>query len=74
MAKFTFIREDDDGEVNATSFEADVWYTALSRFINFLRGSGYHISNNSVGINTASQHYFNPYESDTLNLTVFEQD
>ncbi len=74
MAKYTFIREDDDGEINTTSFEADTWYTVLDKFIYFLRGSGYFISNKSVGINTAAGHYFDPYECDTANIVAFEKE
>lgn len=71
MAKYTFIREDDEGEINTTSFEADTWYNALDKFIYFLRGSGCFISNKSVGINTVE---VDPYECETANIVAFEKE
>ena len=73
MAKYTFIREDDDGEINTASFETDVWFVALDRFVPFLRGSGYYIQSDSIGINT-KHHLFDPYECETANIVTFEKE
>lgn len=73
MAKYTFIREDDDGEINTTSFETDTWFVALDRFVPFLRGGGHFLQNNSIGINT-KHHLLDPYECETTNIVAFEKE
>jgi len=50
--KFTLQSEDkEDGTIVTHEFESDVWYSALDQFVKFLRGSGYTVGDNSVGIN-----------------------
>ena len=67
--KFKLQATHDDGTVITHEFEEDVWYAALDGFVKFLRGSGYSIENNSVGINT-DLHTL--YES--MNTTVFSEE
>ena len=66
---FKFESVDMDGCVLTQEFEADIWMEALDYFVKFLRGSGYNIENNSVGINT-DLHMF--YEA--MNTTVFSEE
>lgn len=68
--KFKF--ECTDEEYNSKStleFSAGTWAEALDYFVNFLRGGGYDLKNDSVGVNT----YRNPMVSlDGLsNITEF---
>ena len=53
---FKFESTDMDGCVLTQEFEADIWMEALDCFVKFLRGSGYSISNTSVGVN-AEKHF-----------------
>lgn len=48
--QWTFMRTDIDGVTTTTSFTADTWPFALQQFVNFLKGGGYGIDNNSIGI------------------------
>ena len=66
---FKFESVDMDGCVLTQEFEADIWMEALDYFVKFLRGSGYSIENNSVGINT-DLHLL--YEA--MNTTVFSEE
>ena len=54
--KFKLQATHDDGTVITHEFEEDVWYAALDGFVKFLRGCGYHLENNSVGINEGLNH------------------
>ncbi|MCZ2397841.1 MAG: hypothetical protein LC100_15025 [Chitinophagales bacterium] len=73
MAKYTFIRESDDGEINTAFFEADTWFVVLDRFVPFLRGGGYSLQSDSIGINT-KHHLFYPYGCETANIVAFEKE
>ena len=68
--KFKLQATHDDGTVVTHEFEEDVWYTALDNFVKFLRGNGYFLKNDSVGINLDAGHLFiedAPYD----NITFF---
>ncbi len=73
MSKYTFIREDEDGEINSMQFEEVVWYNVLDRFVNFLRGCGFYVNSNSIGINEAAGHVFLHDYEDFNNITFFYQ-
>ena len=55
MSKFTFIREDNYGNKTTKEVETEGWFELVPEFINFLKGCGYHVDNDSIGIN-ASNH------------------
>lgn len=71
--KFEFQSTSEDGDVVSHQFEAFTWYSALDHFVKFLRGSGYHLENHSVGINTEAGHVFLEGYDDFSNITFFEQ-
>ena len=66
---FKFESVDMDGCVLTQEFEADIWMEALDYFVKFLRGSGYSIENNSVGINTDLHTLY-----EAMNTTVFSEE
>ena len=68
MMLFKFESVDMDGCVLTQEFEADIWMEALDYFVKFLRGSGYSIENNSVGINTDLHTLY-----EAMNTTVFSE-
>lgn len=71
--KFKFeVTGDEYNERIMHEFEAHQWYQALDRFVLFLRGCGYKLENNSVGINTAAGHYVHDDEY-YQNIVLFEQ-
>lgn len=69
MMLFKFESVDMDGCVLTQEFEADIWMEALDYFVKFLRGSGYSIENNSVGINTDLHTLY-----EAMNTTVFSEE
>lgn len=48
---FEFKHTDVDGGTNVLKFSADTWTEALEKFIQFLRGSGFFLDYDSIGIN-----------------------
>ena len=66
---FKFESVDMDGCVLTQEFETDIWMEALDYFVKFLRGSGYSIENNSVGINTDLHTLY-----EAMNTTVFSEE
>lgn len=56
--KFTFQSTDENEAITIHEFTAGTWYHALDNFVKFLRGSGYQLKDNSVGINEAAGHLF----------------
>lgn len=66
---FKFESVDMDGCVLTQEFETDIWMEALDYFVKFLRGSGYSIENNSVGINTDLHMLY-----EAMNTTVFSEE
>ena len=71
--KFTFQSTcDETGAIVIHEFEAQTWYQALDNFVKFLRGSGYQLKDNSVGINEAAGHMF-LNEFMISNITMFDQ-
>jgi len=53
MSKFTFKRETEEGIVTIKEVDTEVWFDLIPEFINFLKGSGFGVEDNSIGINTA---------------------
>lgn len=51
LALWEFKHTDCDGVTHVTSFKANRWPDVLPNFINFLRGSGYDVSSESLEIN-----------------------
>lgn len=73
MKTFTFTCEDDDGEITFKEFSAETWYDATNQYVKFLRGCGYMLNDNSLGINTKAGHViFDQFEYP--NITMFEQE
>jgi len=52
MSKFTFKRETEEGVVTTKEIDADVWFDLIPEFINFLKGCGFGLEDNSIGVNT----------------------
>ena len=63
---------DETGAIVIHEFESSQWYSALDNFVKFLRGSGYQLKDNSVGINEAAGHMF-LNEFMISNITMFDQ-
>lgn len=55
MSKYTFICEDNCGTKTTKEVETECWFELVPEFINFLKGCGYTVYNDSIGIN-ASNH------------------
>lgn len=70
--KFKLQCTDDFDKTTVThEFNSENWYLALDSFVKFLRGSGYLLKNDSVGINLGAGHMFiedDPYS----NITYFD--
>lgn len=71
--KFTLQSTDENDGIIIHEFEGDTWHHALDHFVKFLRGSGYKLKDNSVGINEAAGHLFLD-EFLFSNITTFEQE
>lgn len=54
---WTFVMTDLEGVTRTTSFVADAWPTALKEFILFLKGNGFRLENDSIGINSKLHPY-----------------
>ena len=70
--KFKLQAIDDDGTSVTHEFTVSVWYEALNNFVRFLRGCGFDLKNNSVGINEGLDHCGMEYY-ELGNITTFEQ-
>ena len=68
---FKFESVNTEGCKVTQEFEAEIWMEALDYFVKFLRGSGYSISNTSVGVN-AEKHTVNTCELSSI--TAFSQE
>lgn len=62
---------DGTGDIVTHEFESSQWYSALDNFVKFLRGSGYQLKDNSVGINEAAGHLLLE-DMHFLNITTFD--
>lgn len=49
--KFKFQSVNDDGCCTTQEFESSTWVEALDYFAKFLKGSGFGVSNESIGVN-----------------------
>ena len=70
--QFSFESLNEDGTLIQHSFTAQRWTEALHQFVKFLRGSGYSLDDNSIGVNTMLHMYGN--ENDLCYITEFEQE
>lgn len=66
--KFEFKSLNDTGTAVTHSFETSTWFEALDEFAKFLKGSGFMVGDESIGINE-DKHNVN--ELDCLNITTF---
>lgn len=64
---------DEDDTILTHEFTAKVWYQALDGFVKFLRGCGYDLKANSVGINEGVGHW-GIEDYDLGNITTFEEE
>lgn len=67
---FYFHHKDSFGKEVSMRFEAETWTEALSQFVKFLRGAGFILDDNSVGVNS------NKHITDlsyTPSITTFQQ-
>ena len=48
---WTFARTDCEGVTTVSTFEAETWPYALQQFVNFLKGAGFGVDDESVAIN-----------------------
>lgn len=72
MSKFKFEYQDDEEKTNLTmQFEVSRWDEALNQFVKFLRGSGYRLEDNSVGINQ-SVHAWAGDNYELSSITTFD--
>ena len=71
--KFKLQAIDDDGTALTHEFTSEVWYQALDSFVKFLRGCGYHLEDNSVGINEGLNHW-NIDSHNLGNITTFTEE
>ena len=68
---FKFESTNVDGCVATYQFETETWIEALGYFVKFMKGSGYYIDNNSVGVNT-EKHFVD--NTDLVNITTFSEE
>lgn len=71
--QFSFESLNEDGTAVQHSFSAQRWTEALDHFVKFLRGSGYSLADNSIGVNTML-HTMYGNENDLCYITEFEQE
>ena len=48
---WTFARTDCEGVTTVSTFEAETWPYALQQFVNFLKGAGFGVDDESIAIN-----------------------
>ena len=71
--KFKFEATEEDNSKVTHEFEALRWDEALNQFVKFLRGSGYCIHDDSIGVN--SNRIVSMHDDWELNnITFFEQE
>lgn len=68
--RYNFTYAGSDSRLVNVSFEAETWPEALSHFVQFLRGSGFTVDDNSIGINL-KKHVIDP--DYTPFITTFQQ-
>lgn len=56
-----FIRTDCDGTTRETTFNSESWFPAIEEFVLFLKGNGFSVDSDSIGIN-ATKHKHVPDE------------
>ena len=68
---FKFESKNLDGALCTVECEALTWMEALDYFVKFMKGSGYSLDNNSVGVNT-EKHFVD--EIDLVHITTFSEE
>lgn len=69
MALFQFTYSDPGSAVGLTySCETDVWFEALDNFVKFLRGAGFRVEDDTIGINSDN---VGVNGDDFMNITTF---
>ncbi len=71
LTHYSFTSVSPDGVVSSTSFSAENWLEVLDNFVLFLRGKGFYVSDDSIGVNLA-KHY--PPEDTYYNFTTFNNE
>jgi hypothetical protein len=71
MTEYFFSAVDSNGVHATISFETDNWLEILDNFVLFLRGKGFYVSDDSIGVNLA-KHY--PPEDTYYNFTTFNSE
>ncbi len=71
MTEYFFSAVDPDGSHTRISFEADDWLKILDNFVLFLRGKGFYVCDDSIGVNLA-KHY--PPEDTYYTFTTFNNE
>lgn len=66
--QMAFVFRDIEGVVTIKQFNMERWVDSLNEFATFLKGCGYYITDNSIGINSKHE----PSET-LINVTVFDQ-
>ena len=71
MSKFKFEYQDEEESVSTSvQFQATRWDEVLDHVVKFLRGAGYAIDDNSIGVNQA-KHVFAGDDYRLSNITTF---
>jgi len=71
VSKFKFEYQDEEEKTNLTmQFEVSRWDESLNQFVKFLRGAGYDLEDNSVGVNQA-RHCFAGDDYRLSSITTF---
>lgn len=68
--QFEFKATDIDGVESTRKFSADSWITALSEFHTFLKGAGFSLCQDSIGVSTLHSLAV----GDLHNVVVFSQE
>lgn len=69
-SKMTLTFVDCEGNVTTKEFSPETWVNALSEFVKFLKGCGYWLSNDSIGVNKTRHPYIT--EEDVYDLAKFD--
>lgn len=64
-----FSYTDADGTVTTKQFSMETWTEGLDHFVRFLKGCGFYLDHDSVGVNT-NKHIF--IQEDYPTLTSFD--
>ncbi len=68
--QFTFV--DCEGVVSIRNFKSETWVHALDEFVAFLKGCGYFLEDNSIGVNKDRHPLIDYHEC--YRITTFNSD